>query len=79
MLDVQHSPSYQNVELLNLKSHNLHNYFISLNGKNIIVAIEDINIRNLTNNLTLDLYIREINPSLNTKDEYRSRTLTLKF
>ena len=26
-------------------------------GKNIIVAIEDINIRNFTNNLTLDLFI----------------------
>ena len=30
--------------------------------------------------LTLEtLFIKEINPSLNTKDEYRSRTLTLKF
>ena len=25
------------------------------------------------------LFIKEINPSLNTKDEYRSGTLTLKF
>ena len=30
--------------------------------------------------LTLEaLFIKEINPVLNTKDEYRSRTLTLKF
>ena len=30
--------------------------------------------------LTLEaLYIKEIGPVLNTKDEYRSRTLTLKF
>ena len=30
--------------------------------------------------LTLEaLYIKELNPSINTKDEYRSRTLTLKF
>ena len=36
--------------------------------------------QNLPKLLTLEaLYIREINPSLNTKDEYRSRTLTLKF
>ena len=36
--------------------------------------------QNLPKLLTLEaLYIREINPSINTKDEYRSRTLTLKF
>jgi len=36
--------------------------------------------QNLPELLTLEaLFIREINPSLNTKDEYRSRTLTLKF
>ena len=30
--------------------------------------------------LTLEaLYIKDVNPSINTKDEYRSRTLTLKF
>ena len=30
--------------------------------------------------LTLEaLYIREIDPELNTKDEYRSRELTIKF
>ena len=30
--------------------------------------------------LTLEaLFIKEINPSINTKDEFRSRTLTLKF
>ena len=26
-----------------------------------------------------DLFIKELSPTLNTKDEYRSRTLTLKF
>ena len=36
--------------------------------------------QNLPKLLTFEaLFIREINPSLNTKDEYRSRTLTLKF
>ena len=36
--------------------------------------------RSLPHLLTLEaLYIKEHNPNLNTKDEYRSRTLTLKF
>ena len=35
---------------------------------------------NLPKLLTLEaLFITEINPSLKTKDEYRSRNLTLKF
>ena len=36
---------------------NKHTGCLILNGKNIIVAIEDINIRNVTNNVTLDLFI----------------------
>ena len=45
-------------------------HIISILGKN----------SNLSKLLTLEaLFIKEINPSLNTKDEYRSRTLTLKF
>ena len=36
--------------------------------------------RSLPHLLTLEaLFIKQYNPSLNTKDEYRSRTLTLKF
>ena len=47
-------------------------------NENIISVIGKIS--NLSKLLTLEaLFIKEINPSLNTKDEYRSRTLTLKF
>ena len=36
--------------------------------------------RGIEHLLTLEaLYIREIDPELNTKDEYRSRELTIKF
>ena len=39
------------------KMHNFKLKGKKRNGKNIIVAIEDINIRKFTNNLTLDLFI----------------------
>ena len=42
-----------------------------------ILASSNRGIKHL---LTLEaLYIREIKPELNTKDEYRSRELTIKF
>ena len=50
-----------------------------------VPTLKDVDIlhstfRNLTYLLTLEaLYIKELKPSLNTKDEYRSRTLTLQF
>ena len=55
-----------------------------LDGCGVTPSEDIINIigksRNLHKVLTLEaLFIKEINPSLNTKDEYRSRTLTLKF
>ena len=59
-----------------VKSH-LKNCGVTLNENIISVIGKNSNLSKL---LTLEaLFIKEINPSLNTKDEYRSRTLTLKF
>ena len=39
-----------------------------------------INIKTNKNLMTLEaLWIDEVKPNLNTKDEYKSRTLTIKF
>ena len=49
-----------------------------INENDILVILDKAN--NLLKLLTLEaLYQQEIKPCLNTKDEYRSRTLTLKF
>ena len=52
-----------------INTDNFHNFFSILATSN-----------SLTKLMTLEaLFIKEFKPALNTKDEYKSRTLTLKF
>ena len=51
---------------------------------NVNISFDDVKIlttsRYVTTLMTLEaLWINTIKPDLNTKDEYKSRTLTLKF
>ena len=51
---------------------------VQMNMKDIVILISTT--RSEKQLLTLEtLYQKELNSSINTKDEYKSRTLTIKF
>ena len=60
-------------------------YRIQKEYKNFIVSEDDVDILQQTSRgeshlLTFEaLHIEELKPEINTKDEYRSRTLTIKL